>query len=61
MFEKIEVNGAGTCDLYTQLKASKADEEGNADIPWNFTKFVVVNGDGQPIARFGAANHTLKR
>ncbi len=51
MFEKIEVNGDSACDLYKTLKAAKADEEGNEDIPWNFTKF-VVNREGEVIGRF---------
>ena len=52
MFSKIEVNGDGACDLYQFLKSSKSDEEGNADIAWNFTKF-LVDGSGQVVARFG--------
>jgi glutathione peroxidase len=51
MFAKIEVNGSGACELYQYLKAARADEEGNADIAWNFTKF-LVDGDGNVIARF---------
>ncbi len=52
MFAKIEVNGDGACDLYKMLKSAQPDEEGNEDIPWNFTKF-VVSGDGSVVARFG--------
>ncbi len=52
MFEKIEVNGDGACGLYKFLKSGNPDEEGNEDIAWNFTKF-LVGGDGQVIARFG--------
>ena len=52
MFAKIEVNGDGACELYQTLKAAKSDEEGNADIGWNFTKF-LVGRDGQVIQRFG--------
>ena len=51
MFAKIEVNGDGACDLYEFLKASHPDEEGNQDIGWNFTKF-LVGRNGQVIARF---------
>jgi glutathione peroxidase len=51
MFSKVEVNGAGACALYQYLKKAKPDEEGNADIPWNFTKF-LVDGDGNVLARF---------
>ncbi len=52
MFAKTEVNGDGACDLYAFLKAGHPDEEGNEDIGWNFTKF-LVGRDGQVIARFG--------
>ncbi len=51
MFAKIEVNGDGACELYKMLKAAKADDEGNADIPWNFTKF-LVGRDGTVLARY---------
>ena len=51
MFSKIEVNGDGACGLYQMLKSAQPDEEGNTDIPWNFTKF-LVDGDGVPVARF---------
>ena len=48
---KIEVNGDGACELYQQLKAAKVDEEGNADIGWNFTKF-LVDRQGNVVERF---------
>lgn len=51
MFSKIEVNGANACDLYQLLKSEKADEDGNADITWNFAKF-LVNKDGEVVGRF---------
>ena len=54
MFAKIEVNGDGACDLYKFLKAGNPDEEGNEDIAWNFTKF-LVGKDGQVLARYGPA------
>jgi glutathione peroxidase len=52
MFAKIEVNGDGACDLYRFLKSGHPDEEGNEDIAWNFTKF-LIDRSGQVIARFG--------
>jgi glutathione peroxidase len=52
MFEKIEVNGPRACALYQLLKSAQQDEEGNADIAWNFTKF-LVDRDGNVVARFG--------
>ncbi len=51
MFSKIEVNGDGASDLYKFLKVDHPDEEGNADIKWNFTKF-LVGRDGQVVKRF---------
>ena len=51
MFSKIEVNGDGACDLYRFLKTGNPDEDGNEDIAWNFTKF-LVDGEGQVLARF---------
>jgi glutathione peroxidase len=52
LFEKIEVNGDGACDVYEFLKSQQPDENGNADIAWNFTKF-LVDREGQVVARFG--------
>ncbi len=54
MFSKIEVNGDGACDLYTFLKGGHPDEDGNEDIAWNFTKF-LVDRDGAVVARFAPA------
>ncbi len=51
MFSKIEVNGNGASDLYRFLKSGNPDEEGNEDIAWNFTKF-LVGKEGQVIKRF---------
>jgi glutathione peroxidase len=51
LFSKIEVNGDSACELYQMLKAAQSDEEGKADIGWNFAKF-LVNGDGEVVARF---------
>ena len=52
MFAKIEVNGDGASDLYKHLKSAQADEEGKADIAWNFTKF-LIDRSGEVVARFG--------
>jgi glutathione peroxidase len=52
MFSKIEVNGSGACDLYKMLKSAAPGDDGNEDIPWNFTKF-LIGKDGQVIARLG--------
>jgi len=52
MFSKIEVNGDGAADLYAYLKAAQPDEEGNQEIPWNFTKF-LVDREGNVVKRYG--------
>ena len=51
MFSKIEVNGNGACDLYRYLKSGHPDEDGNEDIAWNFTKF-LVGRSGEVVARY---------
>ncbi len=51
MFAKIDVNGDGAADVYKFLKAGHPDDEGNEDIAWNFTKF-LVGRDGNVLARF---------
>ncbi|XMB87001.1 glutathione peroxidase [Mycoplasmatota bacterium WC44] len=50
MFEKIEVNGNNTHELYKLLKSHKAGILGNK-IKWNFTKF-LVHKEGNVIRRF---------
>jgi len=51
LFSKIEVNGEGACELYQMLTSAIADDEGKADIGWNFAKF-LVDGSGAVVARF---------
>jgi len=51
MFAKTEVNGDGACALYEFLKAQHPRADGNPDIAWNFTKF-LVDGDGRVVARY---------
>ncbi len=51
IFSKINVNGSQSCELYAFLKDQRADEEGNADISWNFAKF-LVDGKGEVVGRF---------
>jgi len=53
MFSKIEVNGDHACDLYRQLKSAKVGAEGNADIAWNFAKF-LIDKHGEVIDRIGS-------
>ena len=51
IFSKINVNGSEACELYAFLTSQREDEEGNADVPWNFTKF-LVDGLGEVVGRF---------
>ena len=51
IFSKINVNGSQACELYAFLTSQREDEEGNADIPWNFAKF-LVDGHGEVVGRF---------
>ena len=51
LMAKVEVNGAGTCDLYKYLKALDAKPKGPGEITWNFEKF-VIGRNGEVVARF---------
>ena len=51
IFAKVEVNGDGACALYRLLKAAEPRPDGEADIAWNFTKF-LVDGRGEVLARY---------
>jgi glutathione peroxidase len=51
MFAKIEVNGAGACELYKILKQAQRNGDGSEDITWNFTKF-LVNRKGEVTKRY---------
>jgi len=51
IFEKVEVNGDGACELYEILKNAQPNEDGSTDVKWNFTKF-LVNAKGAVVKRF---------
>lgn len=51
MFAKIDVNGDGAADVYTQVKAEQPGDGDSADVKWNFEKF-LVNPQGQTVARW---------
>ena len=51
MFAKVEVNGPGACALYRYLKSAQPRPDGQQDVAWNFTKF-LVDGDGEVVARY---------
>ncbi len=52
MFEKVEVNGAGTHPLFKALKKAAPGLLGTEAIKWNFTKF-LVDGKGNVVKRYG--------
>lgn len=49
---KVDVNGADTHPLFSQLKSGAKGLLGSEAIKWNFTKF-LVGRDGTILARFG--------
>jgi len=51
MFDKIEVNGDGACELYKYLTSLDAKPVGPGRIGWNFAKF-IVGRNGEVVARF---------
>ncbi len=51
MFEKIEVNGSGACDLYKHLTVLETKPKGAGKVSWNFEKF-VVGRSGKVVARY---------
>ena len=55
MFEKIDVNGPTQHELYALLTSVNTDPEGEGDIGWNFTKF-LIDREGAVIGRFTASS-----
>lgn len=51
MFEKVEVNGDGACDLYKKLTGLDTKPAKSGRISWNFEKF-LLNRKGEVVARF---------
>jgi len=51
LMAKVEVNGAGACDLYKHLKALDTKPKGAGEVTWNFEKF-VIGRNGDVVARF---------
>ena len=51
LFEKIEVNGAGTHPLWKWLKSQKSGLLGIEAIKWNFSKF-LVDKTGKVVKRY---------
>lgn len=51
MHAKIEVNGPNAHPLYRFLKARQPGDPGDAEISWNFTKF-LVDRNGEVVKRY---------
>jgi glutathione peroxidase len=51
LFAKTDVNGPAAHPLYVALKAARAGADGQADIKWNFAKF-LLGRDGRVLARY---------
>jgi len=51
-FEKGDVNGEKTREVYGFLKHKLPNSDGTTDIRWNFAKF-LVDHEGTPYKRFG--------
>jgi glutathione peroxidase len=51
MFAKIDVKGPSAAPLYQWLVSQQPDVDGNADIKWNFTKF-LVDRQGNVVKRY---------
>ena len=53
MFEKTEVNGPNTCDVYRYIRQNSElynkKKKQTKEIPWDFTKF-LVNSEGQIVS-----------
>lgn len=51
-FEKADVNGAKTREVFSFLKEKLPSDDGTTGIRWNFNKF-LVDHEGEPYKRFG--------
>jgi glutathione peroxidase len=51
MTEKIEVNGEGRHEIYTELVRTPSEKGEGGDVSWNFEKFLLAV-DGTVVARF---------
>lgn len=60
MFEKVEVNGDGACDLYKHLTSTETKPVAKGKVRWNFEKF-LIGRDGQVAGRYNSgANPSSK-
>lgn len=60
MFEKVEVNGDGACDLYKHLTSTETKPVAKGRVRWNFEKF-LIGRDGKVAGRYNSgANPSSK-
>jgi len=60
-FEKADVNGANTREVFSFLKKNFPDVDGTTDVRWNFQKFLVGHdGTPQKRAELGAAPFDMR-
>lgn len=58
-FEKADVNGAQTREVFGFLKQKLPNDDGSKNIRWNFSKF-LIDHEGTPIQRFGPQTSPVK-
>jgi len=58
-FEKGDVNGSKSREVFSFLKQKLSDDEGIEAISWNFTKF-LIDRDGNACQRFGPKTSPLE-
>eukprot|EP00527_Entomoneis_sp_CCMP2396_P000539 CAMPEP_0198149722 /NCGR_PEP_ID=MMETSP1443-20131203/47925_1 /TAXON_ID=186043 /ORGANISM="Entomoneis sp., Strain CCMP2396" /LENGTH=77 /DNA_ID=CAMNT_0043814839 /DNA_START=438 /DNA_END=671 /DNA_ORIENTATION=+ len=58
-FEKNDVNGANTREVYRYLKQQAPNDDGTTDIRWNFAKF-LIDHEGKSIKRSTASPDDLR-
>lgn len=58
-FEKGDVNGSNSREVFSFLKQRLSDDDGVENISWNFTKF-LIDRDGNPCQRFGPKTSPLE-
>jgi glutathione peroxidase len=68
LFEKSEINGPNTCDVYKYLRYNTEalyDPENDVvqEVPWNFSKFIVDGHTGQVISYYNprVSPHSLRK
>lgn len=58
-FEKEDVNGKNTREVFSFLKQELPNSDGSTDVRWNFAKF-LVDHEGKPFRRFSPQSNPKK-